>query len=59
MENRGFKEFMATEKKTTAEQIKSATQTARLALRKANKIHFDKNYIWPLNDEYENSGMEV
>lgn len=51
MEERGFKEFMATEKKTTAEQIKSATQTARLALKKAQKINFNKLYIWPV---YEN-----
>lgn len=50
MEERGFKEFMATEKKTTAEQIKSATQTARLALKKAQKINFNKNHIWPIYD---------
>lgn len=46
MEERGFKEMMATEKKTTAEQIKSATQTARLALKKHGKINFDKGYVW-------------
>jgi hypothetical protein len=51
MEERGFKEFMATEKKTTSEQIKSATQTARLALKKAQKINFNKSYIWPLHDD--------
>lgn len=56
MEERGFKEFMATEKKTTAEQIKSATQTARLALKKAKKINFNKSYIWPVYDN-ENEGV--
>jgi len=55
MEERGFKEMMATEKKTSAEQVKSATQTARLALKKAQKINFDRGFIWPIyeseNDE--------
>jgi len=51
MEERGFKEMMATEKKTTAEQVKSATQTARLALKKAQKINFDRGFIWPVYQE--------
>jgi len=46
MGRRGFKEMMATEKKTTAEQIKSATQTARLGLKKLGKVNFDGSYIW-------------
>jgi len=46
MEERGFKEIMETDKKTTAEQIKSATQTARLALKKMGKINFNKKYVW-------------
>jgi hypothetical protein len=50
MEHKGFKEMMATEKKTSAEQIKSATQTARLGLKKAGKIDFDKKYVWPILD---------
>lgn len=49
MERRGFKEMMATENKTTAEQVKSATQTARLALKKHGKINFDGGYIWATN----------
>ena len=48
MEERGYKEMMATEKKTTAEQIKSATQTARLGLKKARRVNFDRGYIWPI-----------
>lgn len=46
MESRGFKEIMETEKKSTAEQIKSATQTARLALKNMGRINFNKKYIW-------------
>jgi hypothetical protein len=46
MEQRGFKEMMATEKKSSAEQIKSATQNARLALKKMGKINFNNKYIW-------------
>lgn len=46
MEDRGFREIMETEKKSTAEQIKSATQTARLALKKMGKINFNKKYVW-------------
>ncbi len=53
MEERGFKELMATEKKTSAEQIKSATQTARLALKKLKKANFNHQYIWPIYDEKE------
>lgn len=51
MESRGFREIMATEKKTSAEQIKSATQSARLALKKLGKINFNKNYLWVENYE--------
>lgn len=50
MEERGFKEFMNTEKKTSAEQIKSATQAARLALKKHGKINFNKFYVWAENE---------
>lgn len=55
MEERGFKEMMATEKKTSAEQVKSATQTARMALKKAQKINFDRGFIWPVYGEGENA----
>lgn len=46
MEARGGKEFFATEKKTTAEQIKSATFSARTALKKKGKINMSGGYIW-------------
>lgn len=46
MESRGGKEFFETEKKTTAEQIKSATFTARAALKKKGKINMSDGYIW-------------
>lgn len=46
MEARGYKEFFATEKKTTAEQIKSATFHARAALKKMGKINMSEGYIW-------------
>jgi hypothetical protein len=46
MEARGGKEFFATEKKTTAEQIKSSTYSARIALQKKGKIGMDAGYIW-------------
>ena len=46
MEEKGFKTMMETDKKTTSEQIKSATQTARLGLKKLGKINFDGRYIW-------------
>lgn len=46
MEERGFKEIMKTNNKTTAQQVKSTTQTARLALQKMNKISFNGRYIW-------------
>lgn len=49
MGRRGFKEMMATEKKTTTEQIKSATQSARLGLKKLGKVNFDGTYIWLIN----------
>ncbi len=46
MERRGFREVMATEKKNTAEQIKSATQAARLALKKFDMVNFDGSFVW-------------
>jgi len=46
MERRGYKQIMETEKKTTAEQVKSTTQTARFGLKKQGKINFDGTYIW-------------
>lgn len=46
MEARGGKQFFETEKKTTAEQIKSATFTARAALKKKGKINMSDGYIW-------------
>lgn len=46
MESRGGKEFFETEKKTTAEQIKSATFSARTALKKKGKINMSDGYIW-------------
>lgn len=49
MESRGYKEFFATEKKTTAEQIKSATFHARAALKKMGKINMSEGYIWLVN----------
>lgn len=51
MEERGFREMMDTSKKSTAAQIKSATQTARLALKKAGKINFDYGYIWIVRND--------
>lgn len=48
---RGFKEFLETEKKTTATQVKNATTNARISLQKMNKISFYGNYIWLLNQE--------
>lgn len=46
MESRGGKEFFATEKKTTSEQIKSATFSARAALKKKGKINMSDGFIW-------------
>lgn len=46
MEARGGKEFFATEKKTTAEQIKSSTYSARIALQRKGKIGMDAGYVW-------------
>lgn len=46
MEERGYKKFFETEKKTTAEQIKSATFSARAALKKKGKINMSEGYIW-------------
>jgi hypothetical protein len=49
MEKKGFRDIMATENKTTSQQTKSATQTARLALKKHGKINFDGTWIWLIN----------
>lgn len=46
MEERGYREMMEESKKTTAAQIKSATQTARIALQNAGKINFNGKFIW-------------
>ena len=51
MEERGFKEVMETKNKTSAQQIKSATQTARLYLQRHGKISFDGKYIWIVKNE--------
>lgn len=51
LEANGYKELLATEKKTTAQQVKSATQYARMWLRKNNKIGFSGQYIWLIGDE--------
>lgn len=54
MESNGFKEMMETDNKSTAQQIKSATQTARLALKKYGKVNFNGKYIWPvLGDNHD------
>jgi hypothetical protein len=46
LERRGLKGMMEQEKKSTAEQVKSATQAARVALRKMGKINFNGVYVW-------------
>lgn len=46
LEMRGLKGMMEQEKKSTAEQVKSATQTARVALKKMGKINFNGVYVW-------------
>jgi AAA domain/Primase C terminal 2 (PriCT-2)/RepB DNA-primase from phage plasmid len=46
LEDRGYKEMMEESKKTTSEQIKSATQSARVALKRAGKINFDGRFVW-------------
>lgn len=46
MEKRGSRQFFATENKTTSEQIKSATFTARAGLKKKGKINMTDGYIW-------------
>lgn len=50
LERRGYKEFLETEKKTTATQVKNATTNARISLQKMSKISFYGNYIWVLGD---------
>ena len=39
---------MKEEQKDTIDKVKSATQTARMGLKKMGKIGFDGNFIWPL-----------
>ena len=51
LEERGYKEVLATKNKTTEQQIKSATQAARVALKKQGKINFNKDYIWVVFDD--------
>ena len=46
MERRGYKEMMATKNKSTEQQMKSATQTARIGLKKLGKINFNDKYLW-------------
>jgi hypothetical protein len=48
LEDRGYKEMMEDSKKTTSEQIKSATQSARVALKRAGKANFDGRFIWSI-----------
>lgn len=49
LEANGYKEFMETENKSTAEQVKSSTQSARVALKRHNKIEFNRDYLWIVN----------
>lgn len=51
LENRGYRDLLATENKTTEQQVKSATQTIRVNLKKRGKVNFNKNYIWLTNGE--------
>lgn len=46
LDRKGYKDFMETEKKTTATQVKNATTNARISLKKAGKISFANDYIW-------------
>jgi len=50
LEERGYKEIMETENKTSEQQIKSATQSARMALKNKGKINFNRKYIWVNKD---------
>lgn len=51
LEQRGYKAFLETEKKTSATQVKNATTNARIALQRMNKISFYGNYIWAIEGE--------
>jgi len=51
MEQKGSREFFDTKDKTTAQQVKSATQSARVALQRMDKISFNKDYIWLMTSE--------
>jgi len=57
LEERGYKEMMEDQKKTTSQQIKSATQSARIALQKKGKINFNGSNIWLVEDTEKNEGM--
>lgn len=50
---RGYKNLMDKEGKVTEKQIKSSTQSARVSLRKHNKIGFEENWIWLIKNDYE------
>jgi hypothetical protein len=49
LETMGIKGMMQNDKKDTAEQVKSATQAARVSLKKMGKINFNGVYVWLLN----------
>lgn len=46
LDERGYKDFMETNKRTTETQVKNATINARISLKKAGKINFASDYIW-------------
>ena len=46
LEKRGFKELFKDDGSVDAKTIKSATNTARLALKKKGKINFNSSFIW-------------
>jgi len=50
LEERGYKEVLATKSKSTSQQIKSATQAARVALKKHEKANFNGNYVWVMGE---------
>jgi hypothetical protein len=58
LEQRGYKEMLETKNRTTAQQIKSTTQTVRVALQKKGKIGMDGEYVWLLNEETSFNGRD-
>lgn len=58
LEERGFKEIKEMKDKTTAQQIKSTTQTVRVALQKKGKIGMDGTNIWLLSDDVLYDGRD-